>query len=181
MCWKKRSLKKCLQPKIPVDEPCELLWQTECHWSTLGLSTPGLQDHISLTQTRPCLLAARSLQHSLKLSGRPSEGWERRLNWLRSRPSVQILGAGGLISLATCPDSLRGRFLPGWSTGQVSWWRLGRKRRGGPPLCPGHSPHRNLGTETCTLYLLLVYTGFSLSAQAFIKHPPLPANEKSPF
>lgn len=53
-----------------------LLWQTACHCSTLGLSTAGLQDHISLTQTRPCLLAARSLQHSFELSGRPSEGAE---------------------------------------------------------------------------------------------------------
>lgn len=62
--------------------------------------------------------------------------------------SLEPAEAWGLISSATCPDSLRGRPLPGWSRGKVSWWRLGRRRRGDPPLFPGHSPHRNLGTET---------------------------------
>lgn len=143
--WK--CQKSCFQSHIPVNEPRGPLWQTACHWSTLGLSTAGPQDRISLTQTGPCLLAARSLQRSLKLSGRPSEG-EMRINWLRARPSVQILGASWSLRIDIISYLTEaGRFLPGLSRGQASWWRLGRKRGWGPPLFPGHSPHRNLGTE----------------------------------
>ena len=81
------------------------------------------------------------LQSSLKLSGRPSAGGSG-LNGLRPRPGLHADPWSLRI------DTIRGRFLPGRSRGQVSWWRLGRKRWGGPPLFPGHSPHRNLGTET---------------------------------